>query len=103
MDNIIELAPYLNSSKEDAEQEKAEPLEGVVVVEFNNESCEFRLGFSDKDENCKELTPELIDVAVRDFDVSAFDNHDLYYSSRWHISKLRKPYEQSATNQQQHP
>ena len=70
MDNIIELAPYLNSSEEDAEQEKAEPLEGVVVVEFNNESCEFRLGFSDKGENFKELTPELIDVAIcRLFDI----------------------------------
>lgn len=70
MDNIIELAPYLNSTKEDAEQEQAEPLEGVVVVEFNNESCEFRLGFSDKEENFKELTPELIDVAIcRLFDI----------------------------------
>ena len=48
-------------------------------------------------------TRNVIDVAVRDFDVSAFDNHDLYYSSRWHISKLRKPYEQSTTNQQQYP
>ena len=57
MDNIIELAPYLNSTKEDAEQEQAEPLEGVVVVEFNNESCEFRLGFSDKEENFKEEGP----------------------------------------------
>ena len=47
-------------------------------------------------------TRNVIDVAVRDFDVSAFDNHDLYYSSRWYISKLRKPYEQSATNQQQY-
>jgi len=38
-------------------------------------------------------TRNVIDVAVRDFDTSAFDNHQLYYTSRWHISKLRKPYE----------
>ena len=42
-------------------------------------------------------TRNVIDVAIRDFDVSAFDNHDLYYSSRWHISKLRKPYETNPT------
>lgn len=38
-------------------------------------------------------TRNVIDVAIRDFDTSAFDNHQLYYTSRWHISKLRKPYE----------
>jgi len=38
-------------------------------------------------------TRNVIDVAVRDFDTSAFDNHQIYYSSRWYISKLRKPYQ----------
>ena len=35
-------------------------------------------------------TRNVIDVAVRDFDTSDFDNHAIYYQSRWHISKLRK-------------
>ena len=38
-------------------------------------------------------TRNVIDVAVRDFPDSiiqcGFDNHDLYYGSRWFISKLR--------------
>ena len=39
-------------------------------------------------------TKNVIDVAVREFPdiiiVNKFNNHDLYYQSRWHISKLRK-------------
>ena len=39
-------------------------------------------------------TRNVIDVAAREFSdeiiVNKFDNHDLYYQSRWHISKLRK-------------
>jgi hypothetical protein len=38
-------------------------------------------------------TRNVIDVAVRDFDTSAFDNHEIYYSSRWYISELRRPYQ----------
>ena len=38
-------------------------------------------------------TRDVIDVAIRDFPTSIklceFDNHDLYYASRWYISKLR--------------
>ena len=38
-------------------------------------------------------TRNVIDVAIRDFPTSinlhGFDNHDLYYQSRWYISKLR--------------
>ena len=39
-------------------------------------------------------TRNVIDVAVREFSdeiiINKFDNHALYYQSRWHISKLRK-------------
>ena len=39
-------------------------------------------------------TRNVIDVAVREFPdiiiINKFNNHDLYYQSRWHISKLRK-------------
>ena len=39
-------------------------------------------------------TRDVIDVAVKEFSddilLYQFDNHDLYYQSRWHISKLRK-------------
>ena len=39
-------------------------------------------------------TRNVINVAVREFPdtiiINKFDNHDLYYQSRWHISKLRK-------------
>ena len=39
-------------------------------------------------------TRDVINVAVKEFSddilLYQFDNHDLYYQSRWHISKLRK-------------
>ena len=39
-------------------------------------------------------TRNVIAVAVREFSdeiiINKFDNHALYYQSRWHISKLRK-------------
>ena len=39
-------------------------------------------------------TCDVIDVAVREFSddiiLYKFNNHELYYQSRWHISRFRK-------------
>ena len=39
-------------------------------------------------------TCDIIDVAVTEFSddilLYQFNNHELYYQSRWHISKIRK-------------
>ena len=39
-------------------------------------------------------TRSIIDIAVREFRdeiiINKFDNHEIYYQSRWHISKLKK-------------
>ena len=46
------------------------------------------------DKNQPLNTRNIIDIAVREFSdeiiINKFDNHALYYQSRWHISKLKK-------------